>query len=112
MTGMLLITAHLLDYFRNLSFLRMWDKGMDINPKEETSYTTQFQEAYLDYVKNEYNAKHLGVPVNKLVPLPSSIVYTSTTPSESYQSLLHAYDFSSDDEDYSTPNNGAELTPG
>jgi len=36
----------------------MWDKGMDINLEDETSYTTQYQEAFLKYVENEYCAKH------------------------------------------------------
>jgi len=39
---------------------------MDINPKDETSYTTQYQEAYLNYMENEYCAKHRCVTVNKL----------------------------------------------
>jgi len=31
---------------------------MDINPEDEISYTTQYQEAFLMYVENEYCAKH------------------------------------------------------
>jgi len=27
---------------------------MDINPEDKTSYTTQYQEAFLKYVENEY----------------------------------------------------------
>ena len=57
-TGMLLISAHILDPFRKLRSFRKWDKGMDINPEDETSYTTQYQEAFLKYVENEYCAKH------------------------------------------------------
>jgi hypothetical protein len=51
-TGMLLITAHILDLFRKLRSFRKWDKGMHINPEDETSYTTQYQEAFLKYVEN------------------------------------------------------------
>jgi len=40
-TGMLQISAHILDPFRKLRSFRKWDKGMDINPEDETSYTTQ-----------------------------------------------------------------------
>jgi len=58
MTGMLLISVHILDHFRKLRLVRKWDKGMDINPEDETSYTTQYQEACLKYVENEYCAKH------------------------------------------------------
>jgi len=64
-TGMLLISPHILDPFRMLQSFRMWVKGMDINPEDETSYTTQYQEAFLKYVDNEYCAKHRHSPVNK-----------------------------------------------
>jgi hypothetical protein len=90
----------------------MWDKGMDINPEDETSYTTQYQEAFLNYVKNEYCAKHRHVPVNKLETIPSSNLVPSATASGSYQSSFDPYDLSSDDEEYLTPNNVAETTPG
>jgi len=42
-TGMLLIAAGILDPFRKLCSFRKWDKGMDINPEDKTSYTTQYQ---------------------------------------------------------------------
>jgi hypothetical protein len=57
-TGMNLISAHILDPFRKLRWFRKWDKGMNINPEDETPYTTQYQEAFLKYVENEYSAKH------------------------------------------------------
>jgi hypothetical protein len=51
-TGMLLIMAHVLDPFRKLRSFRKCHKGMDINPEDETSYTTQYQEAFLNSVSN------------------------------------------------------------
>ena len=36
---------------------------MDINPGDETSYTTQSQEAFLKYVENEYCAKQRPLSV-------------------------------------------------
>jgi len=84
---------------------------MDINPEDETSYTTQYQEAFLKYVENEYCAKHRRVPVNKLETVPSSNLVPSATVSGSYQSFFDPYDLSSDDEEYLTPNNVAETTP-
>jgi len=111
-TGMLLISAHILDPFRKLRLFRKWDKGMDIDPEDETSYTTQYQEAFLKYVENEYCAKHWRVPVNKLETVPSSNLVPSATASGSYQSSSDPYDLSSDDEEYLTPNNVAETTPG
>jgi len=63
MTGMLLIPVHILDPFWKLRSFRKWDKGMDINPKDETSYTTPYQVAFLKYVENEHCAKHRYLPV-------------------------------------------------
>jgi len=47
MTGMLPISAHILNPFQMLRLFRKWDKGMDVNPEDEISYTTQYQEAFL-----------------------------------------------------------------
>jgi hypothetical protein len=52
---------------------------MDINPEDETFYTTQYQEAFLKYVENEYCAKHRRVPVNKLETIPNSNLVPSAT---------------------------------
>jgi hypothetical protein len=111
-TGMLLISAHILDPFRKLRLFRKWDKGMDINPEDETSYTTQYQEALLKYMEDEYCAKHRHVPVNKLETVPSSNLVPSATASGSYQSIFDPYDLSSDDEKYLKPNNVPKTTPG
>jgi len=85
---------------------------MDINSEDETSYTTQYQEAFLKYVENEYCAKHRRVPVNKLKTVPNSSLIPSATASGSCQSSFDPYDLSSDDEEYLTTNNVAETTPG
>jgi len=47
MTGMLIIAIHILDVFLKLPSFKKLDKGMDINPEDETSYTTQYQQAFL-----------------------------------------------------------------
>jgi len=57
-TGMLLSSAQILDPCRKLRSFRKWDKGMDINPEDDTSYTTHYQEAFQNYVENEYCAKY------------------------------------------------------
>jgi len=72
MTGMLLISAQILDPFRKLRSFKKWDKGMDTNPKDETSYTTQYQVTFLKYVENEYCAKQRRVLVNKFETVQSS----------------------------------------
>jgi hypothetical protein len=85
---------------------------MDINPEDETSYTTQYQEPFLKYVENEYCAKHRCVPVNKLETIPSSNLLPSGMGSGSNQVSFDPYDSSSDDEQCLTPNNVGETTPG
>jgi len=66
----------------------------------------------LKYLENQYCAKHRRVPVNKPHNLPSSNHFFSATASQSCQSSLDPYDLSNDDEEYLTPNNVAETTPG
>jgi hypothetical protein len=112
MTGMRLKSAHVLDPFNKLPLFRKSDKGMDFNPEVETSYTTQYQEAFLKYVENEICTKHRRVTVNKLETVPSSNLLPFATASGSYQSSFDPNDSSSDDEEYLTPNNVAETTPG
>jgi len=85
---------------------------MDINPEDVTSYTTQYQEAFLKYVENEYSAKHWCVPVNKHETLPRSNLMPSVTALGSCQSSFDPYDLSSHDEEYWTPKDVAEMTPG
>jgi hypothetical protein len=41
MTGYVLISVNILDCFQKLLSFRQWGNGMDINPEDETSYTTQ-----------------------------------------------------------------------
>jgi hypothetical protein len=58
MTGICRISAHILDPFCKLQTYRQWDKVIDINPEDETSYTTQYPVADLKYVQSKYCAKH------------------------------------------------------
>jgi len=48
-TGMLLISTHILHPFGTFRLFRKWESGKNINPEDETSYTTQYQEAFLQY---------------------------------------------------------------
>jgi len=58
MTGMLVISAHILDPVRKLRSFGVWEKGMDINPEDKTSDTTPYQEPFLQYRETGYCAKH------------------------------------------------------
>jgi len=68
--------------------------------------------AFLKYVQNEYCDKHRHVPVKKLESLQTSKIMPPATASEYWQSSFNPYDVSSDDEEYLTPNNVAEMIPG
>jgi hypothetical protein len=53
-TGMLFMSAHMLNPIRKLRLYRNLDKGMDIYPEDETFYPTQYQEVCLKYLETEY----------------------------------------------------------
>jgi hypothetical protein len=106
MMGMLFISAHILDPFRKLPLFRKGDKGMDINSEDQTSYSTQYQEAMLKYVENEYCAKHQHVMFNQLESLPRSISDLNSTASKSCQTSFDPYNLNHYNEEYLTPNMG------
>jgi len=110
--GIFLISTHILDSFRKLRWFRKLDKRMDNDPEDETSYTTQYHQAFLKYVENEYCAKHLCVTVNKHQSFPSSNLIHSAMVSGSYQWSFDLYAFCSDDEQFLMTNNVAEIPPG
>jgi hypothetical protein len=57
-TGIQRISVHRLNPYWKLQSFTQWGKGTDINPEDETSYSTQYHEACMMYVENEYYAKH------------------------------------------------------
>jgi hypothetical protein len=111
-TGMRLISAHILNPFRKLRSFRMWDKGMDIIPEDKTFYTTQYQEAFLKYVENEYCAKHRRLPVTKSDNTLNNNLNSFEMASRSGQSSYDPYNLSSDDDEYLMPTHVAKTTPG
>ena len=108
---MLLISAHIPDCFRKLRLFRQWDKGMAIYPEDETAYTTQYLEAFLKYMENEYCAKHRRFPVITPKYIPNNNLVTSAMASRSGQSSQDSYDLFPNDAEYIMPNNVAETTP-
>jgi len=85
---------------------------MDINPEDQTSYTTQYQEAFLKYVENKYCAKHRRLSVTQYEKPQSNDFIHSAMLSQSGQSSFDPYDFSCGDEEYLTPKDFAKMTPG
>ena len=110
--GRLPVSAHILDPFRKLRSFRMWNKGMEINSNDEIFFTSQYEDAFLKYVENEYCAKYQCLPVNKFESLPRSNLIPSAVVSRSGQSSFDSYDLSRDDEEYLMPSKFAETTPG
>jgi len=84
---------------------------MDINPEDETSYTTHYQEACLKYVGNECCAKHQPMSGVKPDNVPHSIIPPSAKASGFGQLHFDPHDLSSDDEESITPESVAETTP-
>jgi hypothetical protein len=111
-TGILLISAHILDPVWKLQSFRMWDKGKDINPEVKNSYTTQSQEVCLKYVENEYCAKHRYLLViNSDIRLHNNLSFFEMA-TRSGQSFYNPYNFSSDDDNYIMPTIVVETMPG
>jgi len=111
-TDMLLNSADILNLVRKSRSFRKWDNGIGIDPEDETMYTTQYQEAVLKYMENESSAKQRRVPVNKQESSMSNNLTHSEKVLGSCRSSFDPYDLCSDDEEYLTPNNVAERTPG
>jgi len=85
---------------------------MVYNHEDETSYTDKYHEAFLKYVENQYCCKHRRVPVKKHECYPSSILIHSAPAPGSCHSSFDPCELYCDDEEYSTPNDVAEMTPG
>jgi len=97
--------------FPAVAIRRKWDKGLEINPVDETSHTTQYQEVCLKYAENEYCAKHRCLDVIKPKSVPSNNLFSSAMVWKSAESSYNHNDLSSDDEEYLMPKNVAETTP-
>jgi len=110
-TGWLLISAHIYDPVWEVRSFKKLDKGIDINPEDEASYTTQDLVEYLKYVENKYCTKHWHLPVTTPERVPNNNFVSSAMASRYGQSCYDPYDLSSDDEDYLMPNNVTETTP-
>jgi len=99
-TGLHLISAHILHRFRKVRSFRMWEEAMDMNPEDQMSYCTQYLEAFLKCVQNEYCGKHRRLSVTK----PENDQHSNFVPSSNAagfgQSSFDPYDSSSDDDEY------------
>lgn len=110
--GMLLISVDLLDPIRKLLLFQQLEKGMDDILEEETSYTTQYREAFLKYVENKYCAILTHLPIIKPKSVTSNNLFPSPMAFASGQSSIDPSDLSSDDGEYFTPGNVVQKTPG
>jgi hypothetical protein len=108
--GMLLISVYVLDPFQRLCSFTKWDNGVSINPEDEAFYISQYQEAFLKDVGNEYCIKHQHMTVMGPKSLLISTPIPTVMPSEFCQSSFDPNDLSSD-EQYFTHTNVAETTP-
>jgi len=107
-----ILSAHILDPFRQLRWFRKWVMGIDINSEDKTSYTIQYQEVFLKYVENEYCAKHQRLPFTEPETIPDNHLVSSAMASIPGQYSYDPYDLSSDDEEYLMLSHEAKTTPG
>jgi hypothetical protein len=111
-TGLVFVSAHILDFFRKLRSCSKWDQGMDINSEYETSETTQYQEAFLSNVEIKYFAKHRQMCVIEPDSFQPGNFFPSAKASGFGQLSLDPYNLSSNDDEYLTPKCMGETTPG
>jgi hypothetical protein len=109
--GMVLISAHILDSVCKLWSFCKCDKLEDPNPAAETSSSTQYQEAFLKYVENEYCAKHPVVHVTKSDSIPSNNSISSVRASRWSELSYNPYHLSSDNEKYQMAENRTKQGP-
>jgi len=112
MTGMLLNSVYILDPFQKLRSLESEIREWIFILRMRHPILLNTERHFLQYVDNEYNARHRHVPVSKLDSLPSCTFVTSAKASGSCQTSFDPYDLSSDDVEYLTPNYVAGITPG
>jgi len=84
---------------------------MDIYPEDNTSYTTQYQDALLKYVVYENCEKHRLLSFITLETVPSNYLSSSAITSGADQCSCDPYDSSSKDEEYLSLKHMAETTP-
>jgi hypothetical protein len=72
---------------------------MHINSKAMTLYTTIYHEAFLNYVENEYCAKHRHLPVIKPQRVLSSNLFPSAMAARSSQFSFSPLNLSSNDKE-------------
>jgi hypothetical protein len=83
---------------------------MDIHSDDEASYTMQCQNTFLNSVENEYCAEYQRQSGNKSERDVSSHTFSATA-TGSVQSSCDPYNLTSDDDEYLTHKNVAEMTP-
>jgi len=110
-TRMLLISAYIIDPFRMLRSFRKCGKTIDINTEDKTSYTIQYQEAFLKYVENKYCPKHRLLLVTMSDNTLNNNLSSFEMASRSAQSSYNPYNLCTDDDEYLMPTNVAETTP-
>ena len=84
---------------------------MEIHSEDNTYYTTQYQEAFLPYVENEYCAKHRHCLVIKPESILNNNLFFTALVSRTGCASFSPDDFSSADDDYIKSKNVAEMRP-
>jgi hypothetical protein len=105
------ISAHILDGVCKLRFIKSNNKGMHITQEDVTSYTPQYQEAFLMYVEIKHCTIHRYLTVIKPKCVPMNNRCTSAMFWTAGESSFATYGLPSDDEEYSMPNSVSYTMP-
>jgi len=85
---------------------------MDIIPEDKSSYTTQYQEVFLEYWKHEYCTKHRRLSLIESDSIPYINLFPTGKASSSAQSWYDPYTVYGDDDEYLMLKTGTETISG
>ena len=98
-------------FFLEVTIIQEVGQGKGYSSWGSELYTTQYQEAFLKYVENEYSAKHQQISAIIPETLPGLKIFPSAKAGGFGQSSLGTYDLCCDEENYVTPKSLGETTP-
>jgi len=109
---MLLTSVLILNPLKKLQSFRQWEQEMVIIPKDDNSYTTQYQEAFLKYANNAYCANYMQLFISDPENILSDNLFPSAMTSGSGRFSSDPCDLSSINEEYLDLQHVAGIAPG
>jgi hypothetical protein len=108
---LLIIAADILVSFRKLQSFRKWDKAIDDNSEDHSSFMAHYNNIYLKYVEYEYCSKDPIIPNFTFETTTHNNPFTTSPLSGPAHTFYDPYDLSCNNAKYITPANIVESTP-